>query len=515
MIAGYVRLSKDDERQHSVSIEHQKLIISQYAAKHQIRVDRWYEDDGYSGYTFDRPAFRQMMQDSYSENMTILIKDFSRLGRHNAKVLLFLEECRQRGIRLIMVDDQYDSDCGDDDTIGIKTWYNERYVKDTSKKIRRALHARQQEGTLLIHLPYGYEKSPFGIRIVPEQADCVQTIYRLYLSGMGYRRIASYLNQKKTPTPSMCRYRHSLSAGKASSAHIAFQWSDHMVREILKNDFYTGTYRLHKRCRLTVHGSDRRVPADQQYVFPCRHPAIISKQTFEAVQKTTNSRIQSHFHGHASSLFQKNASAVQKYRGLLFCKECGRRLTPIRRSRSGHTYRYYICSTYNQKGKQFCAKSHLIHEEDLDRIVCSVLRQYRNLCKDELQKANVHPTLQPDSPIYEKEKQRLEKQLRLLLEEMLQLSAETNVKNQILLENYKTIEESLIEKIQICQNKVTKNYASIPTQAQTDPLHILDKILENGQLLPEDIIQIVDRITIDENRTVMIRLNEDLKREFH
>ena len=98
---------------------------------------------------------------------------------------------------------------------------------------------------------------------------------------------------------------------------------------------------------------------------------------------------------------------------------------------------------------------------------------------------------------------------------MLQLSAETNAKNQILLENYKTIEESLIEKIQICQNKITKDHASIPPQAQTDPLHILDKILENGQLLPEDIIQIVDRITIDENRTVMIRLNEDLKREFH
>ena len=76
----------------------------------------------------------------------------------------------------------------------------------------------------------------------------------------------------------------------------------------------------------------------------------------------------------------------------------------------------------------------------------SVLRQYRNLCKDELQKANVHPTFQPGSPIYEKEKQRLEKQLRLLLEEMLQLSAETSAKNQILLENYKTIEASLNRK---------------------------------------------------------------------
>lgn len=55
MIAGYTRLSRDDDRRNYVSIENQKLIISQYASQQGITVDRWYEDDGVSGYIFDRP----------------------------------------------------------------------------------------------------------------------------------------------------------------------------------------------------------------------------------------------------------------------------------------------------------------------------------------------------------------------------------------------------------------------------------------------------------------------------
>ena len=47
----------------------------------------------------------------------------------------------------------------DDDTIGIKTWYNERYVKDTSKKIKRALGARQKEGTLMTQPSFGYKRN--------------------------------------------------------------------------------------------------------------------------------------------------------------------------------------------------------------------------------------------------------------------------------------------------------------------------------------------------------------------
>ena len=92
MNAGYVRLSRDDDKKNYVSIKNQKLIISQYADDHGVKIDRWYEDDGISGYIFDRPGFRQMMADLDKEIDTVYVKDFSRLGRHNAKVLLLLDE---------------------------------------------------------------------------------------------------------------------------------------------------------------------------------------------------------------------------------------------------------------------------------------------------------------------------------------------------------------------------------------------------------------------------------------
>ena len=139
MNAGYVRLSRDDDKRNYISIENQKLIINQYAAAHGVVIDRWYEDDGISGYIFDRPGFQQMMMDMDKDIDTIYVKDFSRLGRHNAKVLLLLDEFQERGKHLIVIDDNYDSMDSSDDTIGIKTWFNERYVKHTSNKIKRAI----------------------------------------------------------------------------------------------------------------------------------------------------------------------------------------------------------------------------------------------------------------------------------------------------------------------------------------------------------------------------------------
>lgn len=80
MNAGYVRLSRDDDKKNYVSIKNQKLIISQYADDHGVKIDRWYEDDGISGYIFDRPGFRQMMADLDKEIDTVYVKDFSVLA---------------------------------------------------------------------------------------------------------------------------------------------------------------------------------------------------------------------------------------------------------------------------------------------------------------------------------------------------------------------------------------------------------------------------------------------------
>lgn len=145
-----------------------------------------------------------MMEDLEKDIDTVYVKDFSRLGRHNAKVLLLLDEFVEREKQLIVIDDNYNSNESEDDTIGIKTWYNERYVKDTSKKIKRALGARQKEGSLMTQPPFGYkrnEKDSSILEIVPQEAECIKLVYDLYLDGSGYRKIATYLTEQGAPTP--------------------------------------------------------------------------------------------------------------------------------------------------------------------------------------------------------------------------------------------------------------------------------------------------------------------------
>ena len=197
MNAGYVRLSRDDDKKNYVSIENQKLIISQYADDHGVKIDRWYEDDGISGYIFDRPGFQQMMADLDKDIDTVYVKDFSRLGRHNAKVLLLLDEFQERGKHLVVIDDNYDSMDSSDDTIGIKTWFNERYVKDTSKKIKAVFKAKMRDGKRVSGaVPYGYYRKPEDkqtLYVDEASASVVRRIFQFACKGMGATAIADGL----------------------------------------------------------------------------------------------------------------------------------------------------------------------------------------------------------------------------------------------------------------------------------------------------------------------------------
>lgn len=61
VIDGYVRLSRDDNKRNYSSIENQKLIIQKYAEDNNMIIRHIYEDDGISGYSFNRPDFQKMM----------------------------------------------------------------------------------------------------------------------------------------------------------------------------------------------------------------------------------------------------------------------------------------------------------------------------------------------------------------------------------------------------------------------------------------------------------------------
>lgn len=128
-IAIYARESRDDNEENYETIETQRDLLIDFVEKEKLgKLYKVYIDDNISGTAFEREGLSKLQKDIQTGKINLLIlKDLSRLGRSNAKTLLFLEFLEEYGVRVITFDGRYDS-LRDNDTVGIDTWYNERYV---------------------------------------------------------------------------------------------------------------------------------------------------------------------------------------------------------------------------------------------------------------------------------------------------------------------------------------------------------------------------------------------------
>ncbi len=513
MIDGYVRLSRDDNKRNYSSIENQKLIIQKYAEENNMIVRHIYEDDGISGYSFNRPQFQNMMANLGSIDV-IVAKDLSRIGRHNAKVLLFLEEMEEQGKRVILIDDNYDSLYSDDDIIGIKTWDNERHVKNTSRKVKRIKKMEQENGTLKCAPPFGYTRHPLNKQMVliDEEAAAILNLEKdLYLEGNGIRKIAEILSDRGVPTPTMLQKERYEALGLPYHREVAHMWSYGMVKDTLFNDYHNGILRTHKRERMTINGKDKKISRDQQYVFPDHHPKIFDDDTMKLLFEVKDSRHHSQYRGQRKH--------VNLFSGCLYCKDCGMKLTAINRPNRG---KYYLCGTYNKKGKQFCEHAHLVTEETL----MDALIKYLTLCRDSLADiiqnfdlSNLKaPTYSADDGQQRlvSELERIKKELKTLItQKVKELTANPGM-SEIINETYASLQTEKMERISAIEKTLqdlTKE-PHIPAVAikpglQT-ALDILNEVLEQKSLTRTDIEVLVEKIIVDKDGNVDIYLKHGL-----
>lgn len=140
----YERLSRDDELQgESNSISNQKRMLEEYAKKNGFPNPTHFTDDGISGTRFDRPGFLAMMKELEAGNVdTIILKDLSRMGRDYLKVGQYVEILRQKGVRLIAINDGMDSFKGEDDFMPFRNIMNEWYARDASRKIKSVFKSK-------------------------------------------------------------------------------------------------------------------------------------------------------------------------------------------------------------------------------------------------------------------------------------------------------------------------------------------------------------------------------------
>ena len=201
----YIRLSyTDDHSSESDSVSNQRKLIENFVERNpDIDVVSEKIDDGYSGIIFDRPAFKEMMQDVTDGNINcVIVKDLSRLGREYIETGRYLRRVFPAyGVRFIAITDSIDTahDSGDDLTVSVKNIMNEAYCRDISIKTRSSLDVKRRNGDFVGAFPvYGYMKAEDNKNLLvpdPYAARVVCDIFRMRLEGASASKIASELNR--------------------------------------------------------------------------------------------------------------------------------------------------------------------------------------------------------------------------------------------------------------------------------------------------------------------------------
>ena len=374
----YERLSRDDELQgESNSISNQKQMLEDFARRNGLPNPTHFTDDGISGTRFDRPGFLAMMEEVEAGRVeAIVIKDMSRLGRDYLKVGQVMEVLRQRGVRLIAINDGVDSLKGDDDFTPFRNIMNEFYARDTSRKIRSVFKSKGMSGKHLTGtVIYGYlwdEKREHWL-VDEEAAEVVRRIFSLTLEGYGPYQIACKLSADRIEIPVVHLARFNEGVNRSKPVKDPYGWGSSTIVNILKKREYLG-HTINFKTR--KHFKDKKshyVSEDEWTIFENTHEAIIDQQTFDLAQKIrSNVRRYPNGWGEAAPLT-----------GLLYCADCGGKMY-VHRTNNGKRISQYTCSNYTKVPcGTLCHTQHRINESAVLTLVSDTLRAIAEYSKND------------------------------------------------------------------------------------------------------------------------------------
>lgn len=520
-VSAYARLSRDEDRENYSSIEEQINIIKEYAKGRgwYIADENVYIDDNVSGYTFDRPKFAQMLENVSAGKIDVVIaKDLSRIGRNNGKVLCLIEEFKKAGKNLILISEMegvYDVQNDRDDTIGITTWFNERYVKDISRKVRTNMLSKQKDGRLIMGNYYGYEKVfENGIPklyVVEELRGVIELIFKLYVEqGLGRKKITDVLNSEKYnyPTPSVYYQRKHLERGRIYKHKVQELWSTDMVKNILENDVYCGNLRVHKKQTISIRGKAVKLPEEEHFIFENHHEAIISKEMFELAQELKVARIKC-----------KSTKTKRNYLfgGMCTCGDCGAGVsgTFIRRKQE----KGYECTDYRRYGLARC-KIHEISEKDMIIHLKEYLKLLRKNFYEEIEKIKLNK-IENKAKV---NRGKLERQYNMLTEEykcllsqkIKDLAQATSQEQKEMIENaYKELEydkQSQIIGLKEILSKEDEKILQDRKEKVETAIEVFDKIIDSNEPSKFLLNSIIDKIIIYSDRTIEFRLKGNIEK---
>ena len=502
----YCRLSRDDELSgESNSIKNQKLILSKYAEDNKFQNIRFFVDDGYSGTTFTRPAFMEMMELAENGQIgTIIVKDHSRLGRNRLVVGQLLEEDFVRlNIRYIAIMDNIDSSKGLNDFLPIQDWFNEMHAKNTSQKVRAVLKSKGESGiSLANNVPYGYKKDETDKTkwVIDEpSAEVVKEIYNLFIQGHGTFEIARILTKRNIMTPA----EYFINIGRKFPSKLQefkHQWNATTVASILDRQEYIGdTVNFKYTIRSYKDKTKVPIPKEDWQIFKNTHEPIIDEYTWNIAQELRNNR-------------KKPTRSGKKsiFSGLLFCNDCGKKMyfqSPVTDLNAKDHYR---CSSY--KNNTSLCTSHWITDEVLQVLVLENIQKvvsYMKNFEDLFIKEQLQKSTQDELKQIAKNKKELEQAKKRIIEidNLFMHIYEDNISGKITDErfrnlsfNYDKEQKELKTKIEQLSKEI--NNTEKKTTDLTQFISNVKKYTEITELTPEILNELIEKILIHQAEKV-------------
>lgn len=496
----YCRLSQDDKQEgDSNSIINQKKILKKYALDRGYTNIQFYIDDGVSGTTFNRAGFQSMIADVETGKVKrVIVKDMSRLGRDYLQVGMYTEIFfPEHDVHFIAVNDGVDSNQEDNEFTPFRNIINEWYAKDTSKKIRAVKRSKGMAGEHIgSHPPYGYMKNPENKKewiIDEEAAEVVREIFRLCVEGYGPTRIAHILTERKILCPT---YYALEKGGKPRTALPAdkFTWNGPVVAKILDRMDYLGhtvnfkthvkSYKVHK----TIYNSP-----DQWKVFEGTHEAIIDKETFEIVQKIR-----------AGKRRPTRMGEMPMFSGLLYCADCGRKLSFHRKADEPAEKHHYLCENYRSNTAN--CTMHYIRNVVVERIVLENLKeviQYVSNYEDEFVRMVMDSDMrQRNRELSQKKKRLSEVQKRIgELDTIFQRIYEDNIIGKLSDERFMKMSKGYEDEQHILQVEADEIQSELHQEEKKSVdvkrfLAIVKKYTDLTELTPEILREFIDKIIV-------------------
>ena len=496
----YCRLSQDDKQEgDSNSIINQKKILKKYALDRGYTNIQFYIDDGVSGTTFNRAGFQSMIADVETGKVKrVIVKDMSRLGRDYLQVGMYTEIFfPEHDVHFIAVNDGVDSNQEDNEFTPFRNIINEWYAKDTSKKIRAVKRSKGMAGEHIgSHPPYGYMKNPENKKewiIDEEAAEVVREIFRLCVEGYGPTRIAHILTERKILCPT---YYALEKGGKPRTALPAdkYTWNGPVVAKILDRMDYLGhtvnfkthvkSYKVHK----TIYNSP-----DQWKVFEGTHEAIIDKETFEIVQKIR-----------AGKRRPTRMGEMPMFSGLLYCADCGRKLSFHRKADDPPEKHHYLCENYRSNTAN--CTMHYIRNVVVERIVLENLKeviQYVSNYEDEFVRMIMDSDMrQRNRELSQKKKRLAEIQKRIgELDTIFQRIYEDNIIGKLSDERFMKMSKGYEDEQHTLQTEADEIQSELQQEEKKSVdvkrfLAIVKKYTDLTELTPEILREFIDKIIV-------------------